>query len=116
MATSARAILQAHVDGVLPESIPIDVQWTLGGVISIVPTALSSGDNTITGLIPAGTDLIVMIPPTTNAATLVWSKTGGSTNGIIQPPNEPNIVAYGSGAVIVNASVSVNPVTFIFIG
>jgi hypothetical protein len=112
---SGRAILQAHVDGLLPESIPIDVQWTLAsGVLGIVQTALASGDNTLT--VPAGTDLIVLIPPTISSATLVWSKTGGATTGIIQPPNAPNIVGYSSGAVIVNANTTVTPVTIIYLG
>lgn len=111
---SGRAILQAHIDGFLPESVPIDLQWTLTGVIEILPTALSSGDNTVT--VPTGTLLIIMIPPTTNAATLIWSKTGGTGNGVVQSSTKPNIITWQSGAVIVNASVSVNPVTFIFLG
>src|SRR5215475_613989 len=104
---SGRAILQAHIDGVLPESIPLDFQWTLLGVLEILPTSLGSGDNTVT--VAAGTKLIILIPPTTSSATLKVKGAGGDT-GITMRPAEPSPIPWSAGSVIINASSSVNPV------
>lgn len=110
---SGRAILQAHIDGLFPESVPVEFQWTLLGVLEILPTSLSSGDNTLS--VPSGTKLIVLTPPTTNAATLKLKGAGGDT-GVTIRPAESNPFPWSAGTVIINASTSVNPVTLTFLG
>ena|SRR5215475_7553806 len=111
---SGRAIFQAQVDGTL-QTIPIDAQWTFAtGLIGAqTQGSFGSGDNTLT--IPSGTKVILVIPPTTNAATLKWKGAGGDT-GTTMSPTLPYVGTYSAGSVIINASSSVNPVAIYYFG
>ena len=110
---SGRAIFQAHIDGVLPESLPFDFQWLLLGVVQITPTNFSSGDNVIS--VPAGTKLLFVVPPTTNAATLKVKGNVGDT-GVTIRAAEPNPIPWSAGSVLINASGTVTGVTLYALG
>jgi len=114
MATSGRAIFQAHVDGVLPESIPIDEQWTLTGAVLEIRSSvtLANGDNTIT--IPNGTKVIDFTPPTTNANALKLKQTG-TDSGFVLQPNMPNILTWSMGGLVINAGGSTPGCRFVFL-
>jgi len=114
MATSGRAIFQAHVDGVLAETVPIDEQWSLAGTVLEIRSSvtLNSGDNTIT--IPSGTKVIDFSPPTTNGSTLKLKQTGADSGFVLQP-NMPTILTWSSGGLVLNASVSVPGCRFVFL-
>lgn len=102
MATG-RAIFQAHVDGLYPESIPIDLQWTFPacvGQFQIV--TLASGDNTLA--VPVGTTLVQVVPPSTNIIVL---KTGTGGNGWTLQPAMANLFTWAAGNLIINAASSV---------
>src|SRR5262249_55878316 len=113
MAT-ARAIFQAHVDSLFPESLPIDLQWTFSNTAGQIQpnVTLNAGDNTLT--LPALTKLVLLIPPTTNAATLKLKGAGGDTGFTLQP-NLANAFTYFGGNVLVNASAQVTGVTLVFL-
>jgi hypothetical protein len=105
MAT-ARAIFQAHIDGLYPESIPIDLQWLFPAAVGQFQTVtLASGDNTLT--IPTGTKLVQVVPPTTNAIVL---KTGTGGNGWTLQPNMANLFTWSAGSLIINAASTVTGV------
>jgi len=111
---AARAIFQAHVDSVLPESVPIDLQWTLtGNVISIIfPFTLSAGDNTLAP--PTGTTMICLVPPTTNTFALKSKGAGGDTGWVLQAA-QPTVFTYTSGTAMINAASQVNGCKIIFL-
>src|SRR5262245_6382769 len=112
---SGRAIFQAHVDGVLPESLPIDLQWTLTGTVVVVqyPVTLAAGDNTLS--FPAGTTLIVLVPPTTNTAVLKSKGVGGDTGWVLQS-TQPTVFTFtAGGSAIINASAQVTGCKLIFL-
>jgi hypothetical protein len=113
MAT-ARAIFQCHIDGLLPESQLIDAQWTITNAIGAISrVTLANGDNTIT--VPAGTTLIIMIPPVTSNFSKVQKGAGGDTGTGIQR-TFPEVFPYASGNFIVNsAGLETLPTTFIFL-
>jgi hypothetical protein len=105
MAT-ARAIFQAHVDGLYPESIPIDLQWSFPAAVGQFQTVtLAAGDNTLT--IPAGTTLVQVVPPVLNAIVL---KTGTGGNGWTLQPNLANLFTWAAGNLIINAASQVTGV------
>jgi hypothetical protein len=98
---TARAIFQAHVDGLYPESLPIDFQWSFVAAVGQLQTVtLAAGDNTLT--IPAGTTLIGIKPPTTNAIVLKLKGAGGDTGFTLQP-NTPTLISWAAGTVLINA-------------
>lgn len=113
MAT-ARAILQAHVDDLFSESVPLDWQWSLAnGVLDTRLVNLAQGDNTIT--IATNTVLLIIDPPTTNTAALKMKLSGGET-GVTLLPTRTNPHGYGGGTVIVNASQPVTGVRITCLG
>jgi len=112
MAT-ARAIFQAHVDGLYPESIPVDYQWSMLAAVGQLQTiSLANGDNTLT--IPAVTTLIGIKPPVTNANTLKLKGAGGDTGFTLQP-NLPFLLTYFGGNVIINSAGSTAGVQLLFL-
>lgn|SRR5262245_23032247 len=116
MATSGRAILQAHIDGLLPESLPFDFQWTLTGVIEIVPTNLPNGVST--AFPPTGTKLVVLVPPTTNSNVLTLKGIAGDT-GVLLRPAEPNPIPWGGapgGSFVINSAGTTNGCYFYYLG
>lgn len=101
MAVTARAIFQAHVDGLYPESLPIDLQWSFPAAVGQFQTVtLAAGDNTLT--IPTGTTLVQVKPPTTNAIVLKLKGAGADTGFTLQP-NTPTLITWAAGAIIINA-------------
>ena len=112
---SGRAIFQAHVDGLL-ETIPVDAQWTfpLGLIGSQTQASFNTGDNTLT--IPTGTRVILLIPPTTNAATMKAGASLVSANGITLQAALPTVITWSAGAVIINCSAGVSPVAIFYFG
>ena len=102
MAT-ARAIFQAHVDGLLPESIPIDCQWAMPATVGValMPFPLTTGDNTLTP--PIGTTLCILIPPAASAVALKLKGIGADTGWTLKP-NVPAILTVGTASVIINAA------------
>lgn|SRR5262249_44301645 len=112
---SGRAIFQAAVDGPL-QTVPYDAQWTLSlGLLGMnLQTSFGSGDNTLT--IPSGTKVILIKPPTTNAATMKVGASSVSANGLTLQSAMPTVLTWGSGAAIVNCSSSVNPVDILYFG
>jgi hypothetical protein len=115
MATSARAIFQAHVDGLFPESLPIDAQWAfLSGVGAVMSqVVMANGDNTIA--VPAGTQLIIMIPPPDSVFTKTWKGAGGDA-GVGFQRQSPMIFPYASGTLIIgSAGAETKATTFFFI-
>jgi len=113
MATG-RAIFQAHVDGLLPESLPFEFQWTFPAAIGQIQPNVTwiSGDNTL--VVPPTANVIILSPPTTNAMVLKLKGAAGDT-GITLQPDLPTILAWTSGPVIINASGTVNGVTVVFL-
>src|SRR5215475_585895 len=100
---SGRAIFQAHIDDLLPESVPIDLQWTLTGAVLQIqyPITLANGDNTLS--IPTGTTMIVLKPPATNSNALKNKGAGGDTGWTLQP-NQPNVFTYFGGNIVINSA------------
>jgi|SRR5215468_7795930 len=114
MAASGRAIFQAHMDGLFPESVPFDLSWTFPtGVLEVLPLTLNSGDNTIT--VPTGTTLIAFLPPVTNILAIKKKGAGGDT-GTTLDPNQPDIHSYGGGTFILNAANTITGNYLIFFG
>lgn len=108
-----RAILQAHVDGLYPESIPLDLQWSNAASPGQLQTVtLTSGDNTLT--VPAGTMLIVVKPPTTNATAIKVKGVVGDT-GVLLQVNAPTVIGWASGAVILNAAANITGVQLLYL-
>ena len=69
MATG-RAIFQAHVDGLLPESIPVDFQWTFTNTpFALFTIDLIQGDTTIP-IPPGGAKVIGIKPPASNVTPI----------------------------------------------
>jgi hypothetical protein len=102
---SARAIFQAHVDGLLPESLPFDLQWTLPtatGVIRVFD--LNAGDNQITP--PAGTTLVAYKPPPTSTATLKV-KGAPTDTGVTLQATYAIVLSLAGSPFYLNASVAV---------
>ena len=105
MATG-RAIFQAHVDGLYPESIPIDLQWTFPACVGQFTTVtLASGDNILA--VPVGTTLVQVVPPPTNIIVL---KTGTAGVGWTLQPAMANLFTWSGGNLIVNAASTVTGV------
>src|SRR5262249_38713633 len=114
MAASGRAIFQAHVDGLLPESLPFDLQWSFpAGVLEVLPLTLNSGDNPIT--VPTGTTLIAFVPPITNIV-VIKKKGAAPDTGTTLDPNQPDVHSYGGGTFILNAASSITGNLLIFFG
>jgi hypothetical protein len=113
MAVSGRAIFQAHVDGLLPESIPFDLQWTFSSAVGQIQpnVTLASGDTTIT--IPAGTQVIVLSPPAASAVVLKL-RAAGPIDVFTLRPNMPNVFTWSSGTVTINAASQVTGVLLAF--
>jgi hypothetical protein len=110
---TARAIFQAHVDGLYPESIPLDLQWTLLAAVGQLTTiTLAAGDNTLA--IPAGTTLIGIKPPTTNGIVLKLKGAGGDTGFTLQP-SIPFLLSWAAGTVLINAVSQVPGVQLAFL-
>ena len=102
------------MDGLLPESIPLDFQWTLNaGILQILNVSLSAGDNVLS--LATGTKLIIVVPPTTNAATLKLKGVIGDTGFTIRS-SEPNPIPWTTGSVLINASALVTGTVIYLLG
>jgi len=98
---TARAIFQAHVDNLYPESLPIDFQWSFVAAVGQLQTVtLNNGDNTLT--IPAGTSVVGLKPPATNSVALKAKGAGGDTGWTLQAAM-PNVFTWSAGNIVINA-------------
>ena len=111
---SARAIFQAHVDGLFPESIPIDLQWSVPTALPVVRTFdLNSGDNLI---VPAsGVTLVIYVPPPANGTALKLKGAPGDTGLVIQT-NKPVVLTWtATSTLYINAAAGVAGGQIIFL-
>ena len=100
MATG-RAIFQAHVDGLFPESLPFDLLWTIGSAVGQIQTVSVAATTDVTVPTQQAT-LILIIPPPTNAAVLrVAGNTGVGANGYIISSSMPTVLSASAGTVLV---------------
>jgi hypothetical protein len=103
MAT-ARAIFQAHVDGLTPESLPFDLQWSLPIAYSAVQRLdLNVGNNLITP--PTNATVVAIQPPANSTAVLKLKGAVGDT-GVTLHPTLPSVISITAATPIyLNASI-----------
>jgi hypothetical protein len=100
---TARVILQAHVDDLLLESIPIDAQWPLtAATYSVSRPTLANGDNSFT--VPVGARLAILIPPATVTFAKRWKGAGGDTGTLMDQYLTLVMPVVGGQTFIVNSS------------
>ena len=102
MATTARALFSAHVDGLQVESIPFQFQWSLPNAILKREVLTWNGDQTLT--IPSGCTLVIINPPVTTTATLILKGLGADTGWQISSTKPTIMTVLGAGAKIITSS------------
>jgi hypothetical protein len=108
-----RAIFQAHLDGLYPESIPLDLQWSnLNSPGQLQTVTLNSGDNTLT--VPTGTVLIAIKPPAGNG-TVLKLRAAGPIDVFTLQANMAGLFPWSAGTVTINAAASVAGVQLAFL-
>jgi hypothetical protein len=101
MAT-ARAIFQAHIDGLSLEALPFTLLWTMAEAVGIVePIDLPQGDTMLT--VPSRTSLILFQPAPTTVALITLKGVTGDT-GVKLRRNVPSVISWESGPVLLAAS------------
>jgi hypothetical protein len=114
MATTARALFSAHVDGLQVESIPFQFPWTLPtAVLKRETLAWGPGDATLT--VPTGTTLIVVNPPATTIATLIVKGAGADTGWRISSQVPTVLSIAGSQAWLIGASLAVTGIELTYL-
>jgi hypothetical protein len=76
----------------------ISLSWSITAGVSDALVGLSSGANTIT--VPAGTKLVIIIPPTTNTETITAKGVSGDT-GFQISKTEPTPLTWQTGSSFV---------------
>lgn len=115
MATTARALFSAHVDGLQTESIPFQFQWTLPtAVLKREVLAWGPGDQVLTAP-PTGTTIIVVNPPATTAATLILKGGAGDVGWRISSQVPTILTIAGSQAWTLTASLAVTGIELTYL-
>jgi hypothetical protein len=102
MAT-ARAIFQAHIDGLSLEAVPFTLLWSMADAVGIIePIDLPQGDTMLS--VPTRTSLILFQPAATTVAQLTLKGVTGDT-GVRLRKNMGSVISWEAGPVLIKASV-----------
>ena len=104
MAVTARAVFQAHVDGLSAGDFPLKLSWILAAAAG----SRLEGQSILTaGTLlapPSTTTLVVVVPPTNNTNAITLKGNVGDT-GVALNVNKPTILAIAnSGSYLLYAS------------
>lgn len=118
MGATARAVFQAHLDGLTassltPESLPIDYAWIFDEAIGQIDViTLATGPNTLRQ--PSGATMLLLIPPPTNIVPLIL-KGAISDQGVMLTPNCASILSLQWTSIVVQVTATVPNVRLIWL-
>jgi len=118
MAT-ARAIFQAHIDGLTAlslttESVPLTLAWTFedaAGDIDLIDLPL--GATTLAR--PAKATMLIFIPPATNVTVPVLKGAAADPTGVALSPNCGTILALAAGPQVITVTAAISGVRVIWL-
>jgi len=94
-------------------SSTVSLSWSITAGVSTSTVDLASGANTIT--VPAGTTLVVVIPPTGNSQTITAKGVSGDT-GFQLSKTKPTVIAWETGAnFVLTAGATITGLKVLFI-
>jgi hypothetical protein len=111
MAVTARAIFQAHIDGLsaanlTPVSVPLSVAWTMENAVGDLNFMdFPAGVTILTQ--PATATMLVLVPPPTNVTPLVLVGNAGDSTGVALSPNCGTILALSITPLALRLTVAV---------
>lgn len=95
MAATGTASFICELIGLLAGSKLLNVSWAITAGVCTSTLGLASGVNTIS--VPSGTTLIVIVPPTANAQTMILKGNSGDT-GVQISTTKATVLSWQTGS------------------
>ena len=117
-AVTARALFQAHIDGLtaldvstLP--VPISAAWTMEEAVGDIDIVnLASGPTTLA--MPQGATMLIIIPPPTNVIPIVLKGIAADT-GVALNPNCATILTLALTTIVLQTTAAISTVRLIWL-